>query len=49
MTVEELIEELMKCNPKSNVFADQQYDGESLVQGVMPDKSRDKVVLKLDY
>lgn len=49
MTVEELIEELMKCNPTSKVFADQQYDGESLIQEVMPDKSRDKVVLRLDY
>ena len=49
MTVEEIIEWLMKCDPKAEVFADQEYEGESLVKEVMPDKRRNKVVLKLDY
>lgn len=48
MTVEEMIEELMKCDPKSEVYSDQQYDEALLVQEVHADKSRSRVVLCLD-
>jgi hypothetical protein len=46
MTVEELIEELIKCCPQANVYS-QQYDDDLLIKEVMGDKSRNKVVLSL--
>lgn len=49
MTIEELIDDLMKCDHKSEVLVDQEYKGLTEVKEVLIDKSRNRVVLRLDY